>query len=369
MRIPFFKDVAEIIRHTVTQNVERLLHITRQDWNAFERSWEFQTLPFLPESYDTAPTLASSFASWVEQNTQCIAEIQRLEEENNRLFIDAYGLADELSSDLPLHEVTLTVNPAYRYKNTGTETDQQTRFQRDTMAEMISFVIGCMMGRYSLDEPGLVYAGTEGKGFDPARYASFAPDEDGIVPITNQEWFPDDAVVRLTKFMKTVWRPEDLETNLAFLSSSLGPKRGETARAHLRRYFCKEFYKDHVKIYQKRPIYWLFSSGRLGAFQCLVYLHRFRDGTLARMRTEYVMPLQSMMAHRIELLDGDIGATSSTTQRKRLENEQKRLRKELAEVSDFDDRLRHYADARIRLDLDNGVKVNYGKFGDLLAKL
>lgn len=240
-----------------------------------------------------------------------------------------------------------------------------------------------MMGRYSLDEPGLIYAHIGNKGFDPAKYRKFPADEDGIVPLTEFHWFEDDAAKRFEKFVATAWPGEHLEENLKFLAESLGPKKGESSRDTIRRYLSQGFYKHHLSMYKKRPIYWLFSSGKQRAFECLVYLHRYNEGTLSRMRTEYVIPLMGKISARLEQLGGgprkdgeigekgggDIDAATSTAHRKRLQNERDKLIKQQAELRTFDEKLRHYADQRISLDLDDGVKVNYGKFGDLLAEV
>ena len=237
------------------------------------------------------------------------------------------------------------------------------------MAELVSYAIGCMMGRYSLDAPGLIYAHSGNVGFDGNRYATFLPDADGIVPLTDTEWFDDDAAYRLIEFISMAWDAAYLEDNLTFLANNLSPKKDESSRETLRRYLCDKFFKDHLKTYKKRPIYWLFSSGKQKAFQCLVYLHRYNEGTLARMRSEYVIPLQGKMAARLETLQGDIRTATSTAQSRRLDKERAKLDKQQAELHAFDDKLRHYADRRIRIDLDDGVKVNYGKFGDLLAEV
>ena len=346
-----------------------LVGLGRNDWNIYERSWNFKSLPILNASSEPTRTLESSYIAWVTQNRETIAEMQRLEEENNRLFIDAYGLQGELTPDVPIEEITLTVNPAYRYGGNLTEEEQWTRFRQDTMKELVSYAIGCMMGRYNLDASGLIYAHSGGAGFDPSRYTTFPADPDGIVPLTDSDWFEDDAAHRLIEFISVAWDATHLEDNLAFLASNLSTKKNEPSRETLRRYLCDRFFKDHLQTYKKRPIYWLFSSGKQKAFQCLVYLHRYNEGTLARMRTEYVIPLQGMMASRVRQLDEDIAAVASTAHRKRLEKERAALVKQKPELLEFDEKLRHYADQRIGLDLDDGVKVNYGKFGDLLAEV
>ena len=346
-----------------------LVGLGRNDWDIYERSWDFQSLPILTASSDPAPTLKSSYTAWITQNRDIIAETKRLEDENNHLFIDAYGLQDELTPNVPIEEITLTVNPAYRYGGKLTKEEQWTRFRKDTMAELVSYAIGCMMGRYSLDAPGLIYAHSGGAGFDANRYTTFPADSDGIVPITESEWFDDDAAHRLIEFMSSAWDESGLEENLAFLADNLSPRNNESGRETLGRYLGDSFFKDHLQTYKKRPIYWLFSSGKQKAFQCLVYLHRYNEGTLARMRTEYVIPLQGMMASRVRRLKEDIAAAASTAHRNRLEKERATLVKQQSELREFDEKLRHYADQRIGLDLDDGVKVNYGKFGNLLAEV
>ncbi|NQT13884.1 MAG: class I SAM-dependent DNA methyltransferase [Planctomycetes bacterium] len=274
-----------------------------------------------------------------------------------------------------------------------------------------------MMGRYSLDAPGLIYAHSGNEGFDPSRYPNFPADADGIVPLTDTAWFGDDAANRVVEFIATAWPGDSttddtditdkkekaatnssqsvasvssvvrgsslLEENLKFVAESLGPKKGESSRDTIRRYLSQGFYKHHLSIYKKRPIYWLFSSGRERAFECLVYLHRYNEGTLSRMRTEYVIRLMGKIAARLEQLEGgpkkdgaigekgggDIDKATSTWHRNKLQKERDKLIKQQVELRTFDEKLRHYADQRISLDLDDGVKVNYGKFGDLLAEV
>ncbi len=345
------------------------VEISRVDWDSVETSWDFATPPILTMPAEPVHSLQSSYATWITQNRVTIADMKRLEEENNRLFIDAYGLHDELTPDVPVEQVTLTVNPAYRYGGKLTEEEQWTRFRQDSMRELISYAIGCMMGRYSLDEPGLVYAHSGNAGFDPTRYRTFKADDDGIIPLTSYPWFDDDAAHRLIEFMSVAWDAAHVEDNLTFLANNLSPKKDESSRETIRRYLCDSYFKDHLQTYRNRPIYWLIWSGKQKAFQCLVYLHRYNEGTLARMRTKYVIPLQGMIASRIQQLDGDIAAATSTSHRKRLEKERATLVKHRSELLEFDEQLRHYADQRISLDLDDGVKVNYGKFGDLLAEV
>ena len=324
------------------------VELARQDWNNYETAWDFTENPLIRQKQ---PTLKAAFEQWQTQNRAAIVEMKSLEEENNRLFIDAYGLQDELSPDVPEEQITLV--RADREKDS---------------TRLISYAIGCMMGRYSLDAEGLIYAHAGNVDFDPARYQSFGADDDGIVPITDEFWFEDDATHRLDEFLQTVWGKQNSETNKTWLAESIGQKGSETADETLRRYLANNFYKDHLQTYKKRPIYWHFSSGKQGAFQALVYLHRYNESTLARMRNNYVVPLMGKLQNRIEMLEKDLDA-SSTTSKNKIGKEIERFNKKKIELAAFDEKLRHYADMRIQLDLDDGVKVNYGKFGDLLAEV
>jgi hypothetical protein len=347
--VPFLKD--RISYHSCNRIGSQALRIAQEDWNASETSWRFTELRLL--HYLSVATLRESHGA---AETKCRArfnEMKELEEENNCLFINAYGLQNELSPDVPDDQITLCCPD--RLEDTK---------------RLLSYATGCMMGRYSLDKPGLIYAHASNTGFDPSQYKTFPADEDGILPLTELGWgFKDDTARRMEEFVGVAWSREHLAENLKFIADSLGPANNEQPRDTIRRYLATGFYKDHLRWYKRRPIYWLFSSGKQRAFQCLVYLHRYHEGTLARMRTEYVIPLQGKIAARIEQLEGDKAKATSTSHRRKVQKEQDDLRKQQAELFAFDEKLKHYADMRIKLDLDDGVKVNYGKFGDLLAEV
>ncbi|PVZ66780.1 BREX-1 system adenine-specific DNA-methyltransferase PglX [Pelagibaculum spongiae] len=382
---------AEVIRDSTKEAVR----VSEVDWNSEESSTNFQTNPLIATN-DQHPTIQQSYTYWQTQNQQTITQMQQLEEENNRLFIDAYGLQDELTPDVPIEQITLTVNPPYRYAKGKTDAEYETLFRTDTMRELVSYAIGCMMGRYSLSAPGLIYAHSGGQDFQevydgkvsssqlsvgseeqklltencPLKTENvFTPDEDGIIPITDTDWFADDVCNRLLKFIETAWPREKRDENLRFLAEGLGIKSGEAPVDALRRYLSKDFFKDHLKTYKKRPIYWLFSSGKHKAFECLVYLHRYNEGTLSRMRVDYVQPLLGKYESRIKLLRDNIEAASSTAARKKMEKECTLRQNQQLELRKYDEQLRHYTDQRIPLDLDDGVKVNYDKFGTLLANV
>ena len=344
------------LRQRVGETVTECVKIARQDWNCFEESWDFNTSPVV-QLANRNSVLEEAIESWMQMCDSQRKRMLSLETENNRLFIEAYGLQDELSPEVPDDEITLH------------RPDREEDIKR-----LISYAIGCMMGRYSLDKTGLIFAHSGNQGFDASNYKTFPADEDGIIPLTEFDWFADDVANRFEKFLTTTWPAEHLEENVNFVAESLGPKKGESPRETIRRYLSADFFKHHLSMYKKRPIYWLFSSGKQRGFQALVYLHRYNEGTLARMRTEYVIPLLGKMTARISHLTDDIAAASSSQHKKRLETEKSTVTKQLAEVQAFDEKLRHYADQRITLDLDDGVKVNYGKFsdpefGDILAEV
>lgn len=385
-------------KEDVDRIVKQMLNFSKSDWDSYETSWDFSEMPLLrkkgsteggrlsePETQERRREDSSSFLcfstfdslalsiSYNNYRTQCqqmTDKMKELEEENNRIFIEAYGLQDEITSDVPIGDITLFANPKCKYKGDLSETELEERFKEDTMKELISYAVGCMMGRYSLDESGLIYAHSGNIGFDASKYKTFPADSDGIIPITDTE-LPDDddAALRFFRFIETAWAKEGLEDNLDFIADAIGRKARESSRDAIRRYFVNDFFKGHLKTYKKRPIYWLFSSGKQKAFQALVYVHRYNEGTLSRMRTEYVLPLQSRLSRHIEHLEKDRDAASSTSAANKIQREIDKLRKQREELLRFDEKLRHYADMRIKLDLDDGVKVNYDKFGDLLAEV
>ncbi|WBU42646.1 MULTISPECIES: BREX-1 system adenine-specific DNA-methyltransferase PglX [Marinobacter] len=358
------------------ERTQRSIQIAKKDWDSAEFSLQFSGLE-LVNTRDHSQLLQSAFDSMRLRQRDLVSEMRSLEEENNQMFISTYGLEGELSAELRTDEITLICNPFNRYGGDRLETELESMFRCDTLRELVSYAIGCMMGRYSLDQSGLILAS---KGETIQDYLGqipspcFAPDDDAILPLTDLEWFADDATNRFREFVRVVWGDEHLQENLDFVAESLclhaiKSKRDESALDTIRRYLSTQFYKDHLRTYKKRPIYWLFSSGKHKAFECLVYLHRYNEGTLARMRTEYVIPLSAKLNAYTEKLEQDKETSTSAAETKRLEKEIATLHKQQSELAEFDEKLRHYADQRISLDLDDGVKVNYGKFGDLLAEV
>ncbi len=355
-----FKSMPEI-----ELDVESAVDKAREDWNFYEISWGYLGLISDWLSND----LEEYVSLFTAHKREMVKELTDIENSLNSKIVKKYGVEKSIDPTLSPNDVTISGNLFYRYDKDGNLSELEEREVSDTLNEIVSYAIGCMMGRYSLDEPGLIYAHSGNKGFDASQYVTFPADDDGIVPLTSMEWFDDDAANRLEEFIGVAWDSAHLEQNLSFLAENLSPKRGEGSRDTIRRYLSDKFFKDHLQTYKKRPIYWLFSSGKQKAFQCLVYLHRYNEGTLARMRTEYVIPLTAKLSAYVDKLEKDKEASDSTAEIKKLEKQIAQLHRQQAELGRFDEQLRHYADQRITLDLDDGVKVNYGKFGDLLAEV
>jgi type II restriction/modification system DNA methylase subunit YeeA len=354
-------------------HIHQLVSYSKLDWNSSEISPDFQSLPLLSASTDPAPTIESSYTAWIANNKQTIAEMKRLEEENNRLFIDAYGLQDELTPEVPIEQITLTVNPAYRYGGNLSEDELWNRFRQDTIKELLSYATGCMMGRYSLDHLGLILANA---GDTLENYyakvgicsdaVAFQPDRDGIIPVLDGEWFEDDIVARSREFLRVCFPASSLNADLAFIETALGKD--------LRKYFCTDFYKDHLQTYKKRPIYWLVQSPAgpsRGGFACLIYLHRYTKDTLNLVLNNYFRPfLQKLEARQAQVgldqLNDDLPARERSAARKEAE----KITKVLKDCQAWEqDSLLPLAQQRIELDLDDGVKVNYLKLQDVLAPI
>ena len=357
----------------VVVNIKKCLDVASKDWSNSENSPSFDSNVLVKFSGKNS-LIRDVYFSHIEIAKRELLIYNQGEKEIEGIMCSDYdlNLDDEVQGNS--YDATLNLNLLYRY---GSDDDEnKCRYQSDIISELISFIIGCQIGRYSLDREGLVYAHEGNKGFsnlvDERAYKSFPADEDGILPLMDTDWFDDDVTARVKEFVRTVWGEEHLQENLDFIAESLclyaiKPKKGESSLDTIRRYLSTQFWKDHMKMYKKRPIYWLFSSGKEKAFECLVYLHRYNDATLSRMRTEYVVPLLARYQGNIDLVSDELKSAESGAATTRLKKELDGLSKKFNELRNFDDRLRHYADRRITIDLDDGVKVNYGKFGDLLA--
>jgi type II restriction/modification system DNA methylase subunit YeeA len=324
------------------------IQLAKKDWDFSEISWDFSGLHELKFN-----KIVDLFDFIIAEKKKSI-ELLKTKEEKIDLHID---------------KISGFIAKPQRLLN-GKAGSIRPVDKAELVKSLISYAIGCVMGRYSLAKKGLMYACSGNDGFDPSQYAAFPADDDGIVPVLNQDWgIVDDATERLVQFVSEGWPKENLEENLRFIAESLGFSADEFPRDAIRSYFNTGFYKHHLQLYKRRPIYWLFVSGKQKAFQALVYLHRYNESTLSRMRTEYVIPLQGKISGRIEQLEADKLKATSTSQRKKFQKEQDDLKKQQAELLVFDEKLKNYADQRIKLDLDDGVKVNYAKFGDLLAEV
>lgn len=316
--------------------------LARTDWNNYENSWEFNRHPLLRK----VSTIAEAFNQWQAECDDRFNQLKANEEELNRIFIDIYGLRDELTPEVEDKDVTV----------------RKADLERD-IKSFISYAVGCMFGRYSLDVEGLAYAGGE---WDASKYPTFAADKDNIIPICDDEYFEDDIVGRFVKFVEVVYGKDTLEENLKFIADALG-SNGQPKDV-IRKYFLNGFYKDHCKTYQKRPIYWLFDSGKENGFKCLIYMHRYQPDTLARIRTDYVHEQQARYRTAIADLENRL-ENASTSESVKLKKQVKKLNDQAAEIHAYEEKVHHLADQMISIDLDDGVKKNYEIFKDVLAKI
>ena len=348
--IPVLVDIHN--KKRVEEITKANVKISKNDWDAFEASWDFKKQPLV--SYSTNK-ISTAFEMWSKECAEHFNQLKTNEEELNRIFIDIYGLQDELTPEVEDKDVTV----------------RKADLQRD-IKNLISYAVGCMFGRYSLDEDGLAYAGGE---WDNSKYDTFIPDEDNCIPITDEEYFEDDIVGLFCAWLKKVYGEDTLEENLDFIANALGNK-GKTSREVIRNYFLKDFIKDHIKTYQKRPIYWLFDSGKQNGFKALIYMHRWNADTIGNVRVEYLHRIQRVYEKEIirmqEIIDNSHynKEISSATKRK------EKLQKQIKETKDYDAKIAHLALSRIDIDLDDGVKVNYekvqtadGKKMQILAKI
>lgn len=347
----------------------RLIDIAKVDWNYYETSWDFTSQPLLQlggHQITLKNIYRNLHAHWLEKTL----ETQCLEEENNQIFIDAYGLQDELTPDVPLKEITLSCNPHYRYGNNKSEDELEDLLRADTMREFISYAVGCMFGRYSLDKPGLILANQGENLEDYLRQVpepTFMPDADNVIPILDDDWFTDDIAERFRAFLRVTFGEEYYEENLRFIEEALG-KNGKPLS--IRDYFLREFYNDHVKRYKKRPIYWLFSSPK-GSFNALIYLHRYRPDTASVVLNDYLRDFNSKLVARKSHWERiSVSSNASVGEKTKALKEIENLKKILVELEDYErDVLHPLAIRQLEIDLDDGVKHNYGLFGSALKKI
>jgi hypothetical protein len=364
--VPVAIDGTNEISDEILGTTENCIDISRTDWDSFETSWDFQTHPLIafkgnweeavPLEYADdlkngtvvtawskgAPPIAQAFDAWERHCDEQFAKLKANEEELNRIFIDIYGLQDELTPEVEDKDVTV----------------RKADLSRD-IRSFLSYAVGCMFGRYSLDEPGLAFAGGS---FDMAKYKTFLPGSDNIIPIGGADYFDNDIVLRFVEFVRTVYGDGTLNENLNFIADALYPTGSGSAQERIRRYFLNDFYKDHLKIYQKKPIYWLLDSGKRDGFKALFYLHRYDKHTVARARTDYLHPLQRKYEAEIKRLEMLSGSTDNARDKAAYRKEIDALQAKIDECRVYDQVVSHIAHQQIELDLDDGVKVNYEKF-------
>jgi len=338
----------------ITGLAEECSFLSKEDWDSFETSWDFTRHPFIkaitkyPNMMDIGNIyLAECYDIWAGECEERFEKLKANEEELNRIFIDIYGLQDELTPEVEDKDVTV------RKADLG----------RDVRS-FISYAVGCMFGRYSPTYDGLAYAGGT---WDDGKYNIYKPDADGIIPICDDEYFEDDMMGRFVEFVRVVYGDSSLEDNLRFIANALGGK-GQPKEV-IRNYLLNDFYADHCKIYQKRPIYWLFDSGKKNGFKCLIYLHRYQPDTIARIRTDYVHEQQARYRTAIEGLEKQVAAATSTSERVKLTKQLNKVQAQDAELHQYEEKVHALADQMIKIDLDDGVKHNYEIFKDVLAKI
>ena len=349
-RIPVIINRKELVEETTDKNI----NLSKVDWDSFETSWDFTRHPFIkaitkyPHQMDVGNIyLAECYDIWAGECEERFEKLKANEEELNRIFIDIYGLQDELTPEVEDKDVTV------RKADLG----------RDVRS-FISYAVGCMFGRYSPTFDGLAYAGGT---WDDGKYNIYKPDADGIIPICDDEYFEDDMMGRFVEFVRVVYGDSSLEDNLRFVANALGGK-GQPKEV-IRNYFLNDFYTDHCKIYQKRPIYWLFDSGKKNGFKCLIYMHRYQPDTIARIRTDYVHEQQARYRTAIEDLEKQVAAATSTSERVKLTKQLNKVQAQDTELHQYEEKVHALADQMIKIDLDDGVKHNYEIFKDVLAKI
>jgi hypothetical protein len=328
--------------------VDKCISISKDDWDSYERSWNYSS-NYLVRISDKNSLLKILYKKYYEK---CEIEFEKLktyEEKINKIFINVYELYNEIDCNILNSEITIRVISKI-----------------EAITELISYAVGCMFGRYSLDQEGILYTG--GK-FDESKYKSFKVDLDNVIPINDNNYFMDDIVVKFKEFIRVAFGEKTLYENLDYIAETLGKRNTETSEETIRRYFTNDFYKDHVKTYQKRPIYWLLDSGKANGFKCLIYMHRYDENLLAKIRIDYLHKIQKTLESEYEKVKFDLTGELDSEKRKKLLNIQNDLSKKLTEIRDFDDKLSHLALQKINIDLDDGVVVNYNKFKAILGEI
>ena len=326
----------EEIENLVKENIDN----AKEDWDSFENSMQFMLHPFVKFKKEN-DKIENCFLIWKQYTDQNFKKMKQSECKLNEIFAKVYGLSNEINIQVPDKDISV----------------RKANLKRE-IKSFVSYVVGCMFGRYSLDSEGLVYAGGE---WDERKYLTYIPDWDNCIPITDEEYFTDDIVERFVEFVKTVYGADTLEENLDFIANTLGNK-GDTSREVIRNYFLKDFYEDHLKVYQKRPIYWLFDSGKQNGFKALIYMHRYDADTVGRVRTDYLHKAQEYVETAMQSAQYTIDNATSASEKSKATKAVTKYTKQLAEMRIYDEAIAHVANQRIEIDLDDGVKVNYAKF-------
>lgn len=353
------------IKLKVKDIVEENIKLSQLDWDMHETSWDFEESPLLKNKVDGL--LASAYEAYKEEVNERFEILKQNEEELNRIFINLYGLQEELQPEV--EDKDITVAKIFDSKDDIDVSIKGNRYvltREDVVKNFLSYFIGCCMGRYSLDAKGIAYAGGE---FDSHKYQTFKADNDGIIPLTEKEFFEDDIIVRLEEFLTVTFGEETLNENLDFIACELKGKASLSSRDKIRNYFMKDFYKDHCKMYQKCPIYWQADSGKLGASRNLIYMHRYQKDTIASLRIRYVFEIQDRYNQELEHLEQLIDNTTSGSDRVKYQKQADKIKKLIIETQNYEEKVQHIADSYIEIDLDNGVKENYKLFEDIFSKI
>lgn len=350
LTMPFRKKILQK-KDTIEKIVEDLIKISKEEWDSFETSWDFRKHPLIPNGISSNDGLyiEASYENWEEYCDTNFNKLKEKEEDLNVIFIDNYRLNDELTPEVKDKDITIR------------KADREREIK-----SLISYAVGCMFGRYSLDQDGLVYAGGN---LEKDKYKTFSVDEDNIIPITDEAYFGDDIVERFKKFIKVVYGDNTFNENMDFIAETLEKKGTETSEDTIRRYFLNDFFNDHVKIYQKRPIYWLFDSGKKNGFKALIYMHRFNENLIPNVRLDYLHRVQTTYEKLLSDVNYKLTTDLSLSDKKAAQNRQADLNAKLNEIKEYDEKIAHIANQRINIDLDDGVKVNYDKFKDIFAKI
>lgn len=344
--------------------VEENISLSKNDWDMHETSWDFEKSPLLSNKVDGR--VETAYESYKAEVNERFEKLKENEEELNRMFIEIYGLEDELTPEVSDRDITVAkIFDSKKDIDDEIKGNKYVMTREDVVKNFLSYFIGCAMGRYSLDEEGLVFAGGD---FDSSKYTIFKADGDGILPITDEEYFEDDIVELFVKFLKITFGEEHLNENLDFIASELKGKKSDSSRERIRNYFLNDFYKDHCKMYQKLPIYWQYDSGRNSACRGLFYLHRYDKDTFAKIRINYVFEVQDRYKQELSRLE-ELTKEASGNERIQLQKRADALKKKIIESQQFEEKVQHIADSYIEIDLDDGVKENYKIFKDVLAKI